>query len=78
MSTCRLHPRGPRPDPVLLEQRPDLPTSVLFGSKERAGGVRDAEGVVAKPFPVFALGVNHLGPYKDGPGEVQVGAEVAR
>jgi RraA family protein len=34
------------------------------------GAVRDAEGLAAGPVPVFALGVNHLGPYKDGPGEI--------
>ena len=44
------------------------------------GAVRDAEGLAAGPMPVFALGINHLGPYKDGPGEihgpVQVGGMV--
>lgn len=161
MSTCRLHPPGPRPDPLLLERCRDLPTSVLSDSQERAGGargvhwvpgghwpriagpaltvrtrpgdnlvvhraldlaqpgdvlvvdaggcterailgeimgryavtrgltaivvdgaVRDAEGLAAGPIPVFALAVNHLGPYKDGPGEihgpVQVGGVVVR
>jgi regulator of RNase E activity RraA len=161
MSTCRLHPSGPRPDPALLEQARDLPTSILSDSMERVGGVRgvhwvpggrwprvagpaltvrtrpgdnlvvhraldlaepgdvlvvdsggflerailgeimgryavarglaalvvdgavrDAEGLAAGPMPVFALGINHLGPYKDGPGEihgpVQVGGTVVR
>jgi regulator of RNase E activity RraA len=161
MSTCRLHPTGPRPDPVLLEHCRDLPTSILSDSMERVGGVRgvhwvpggrwprvagpaltvrtrpgdnlvvhraldlaepgdvlvvdsggflerailgeimgryavtrglaalvvdgavrDAEGLAAGPMPVFALGINHLGPYKDGPGEihgpVQVGGIVVR
>jgi regulator of RNase E activity RraA len=161
MSTCRLHPTGPRPDPALLEQCRDLPTSILSDSQERAGGVRgvhwvpggrwprvagpaltvrtrpgdnlvvhraldlaqpgdvlvvdaggfperavlgeimgryavtrglealgvpdgavDDEGLAAGPIPVFALGINHLGPYKDGPGEihgpVQVGGTVVR
>lgn len=44
------------------------------------GAVRDVEGLAAGPLPVFARGVNHLGPYKDGPGEiggpVQVGGTV--
>ncbi len=149
MSTCRLHPPGPRPDPTLLEQCRDLPTSILSDSQERVGGVRgvywvpggrwprvagpaltvrtrpgdnlvvhraldlaepgdvlvvdaggyleraiigeimgryavtrglaalvvdgavrDAEGLAAGPIPVFAVGINHLGPYKDGPGEI--------
>jgi regulator of RNase E activity RraA len=161
MSTCRLHPSGPRPDPALLEQCRELPTSILSDSMERVGGVRgvhwvpggrwprvagpaltvrtrpgdnlvvhraldlavpgdvlvvdaggfqerailgeimgryavtrgvaaividgavrDAEGLAAGPIPVFALGINHLGPYKDGPGEihgpVQVGGTVVR
>ena len=161
MSTCRLHPSGPRPDPLLLERCRDLPTSVLSDSQERAGGmrglhwvpggrwprvagpaltvrtrpgdnlvvhraldlaepgdvlvvdaggfterailgeimgryavtrglaaivvdgaVRDAEGLAEGPIPVFALAINHLGPYKDGPGEihgpVQVGGTVVR
>jgi regulator of RNase E activity RraA len=161
MSTCRLHPAGPRPDPALLERCRALPTSILSDSQERAGGmrclhwvpggrwprlagpaltvrtrpgdnlvvhraldlaqpgdvlvvdaggfqerailgeimlryavtrglagmvvdgsVRDAEGLAAGPIPVFALGINHLGPYKDGPGEihgaVQAGGTVVR
>ncbi len=161
MSTCRLHPSGPRPDPALLEHARDLPTSILSDSQERLGGVRglhwvpggrwprvagpaltvrtrpgdnlvvhraldlaepgdvlvvdaggfterailgeimgryavtrglaaivvdgavrDAEGLAEGPIPVFALAINHLGPYKDGPGEihgpVQVGGTVVR
>ena len=161
MSTCRRYPGGPRPDPALLAQCRDLPTSILSDSMERAGGlrgvhwvpggtwprvagpaltvrtrpgdnlvvhraldlaeagdvivvdaggfqerailgeimgryaatrgiaalvvdgaVRDAEGLAAGPVPVFALGINHLGPYKDGPGEVhghvQAGGAVVR
>ncbi|TFV63821.1 dimethylmenaquinone methyltransferase [Geodermatophilus sp. DF01-2] len=149
MSTCRLHPPGPRPDPALLERCRALPTSILSDSMDRVGGlrglhwvgggrwprvagpaltvrtrpgdnlvihraldlaapgdvlvvdaggsteravlgeimaryaasrnlgaivvdgaVRDAEGLAAGAVPVFALGVNHLGPYKDGPGEI--------
>lgn len=161
MSTCRLHPPGPRPDRRLLDQCVDLPTSILSDSMDRIGGVRgvhwipggrwprvagpaltvrtrpgdnlvvhraldltrpgdilvvdgggslerallgeimgryaasrgiaalvvdgavrDAEGLAAGSVPVFALGINHLGPYKDGPGEVhgpvQAGGTVVR
>jgi regulator of RNase E activity RraA len=161
MSTCRLHRPGPRPDPALLEQCRELPTSILSDSMERVGGVRgvhwvpggrwprvagpaltvrtrpgdnlvvhraldlaepgdvlvvdaggfderailgeimgryaaarglaalvvdgavrDAEGLAAGRVPVFARAINHLGPYKDGPGEihgpVQVGGTVVR
>ena len=161
MSTCRLHPTGPRTDPDLLARCRDLPTSILSDSMDRTGGlqgihwvpggrwprvagpaltvrtrpgdnlvvhraldlarpgdvlvvdgggslerallgelmgryavtrglaalvvdgaVRDADGLATGPIPVFALGVNHLGPYKDGPGEVhgpvQAGGTVVR
>ncbi|MGY1826947.1 RraA family protein [Blastococcus sp. SYSU DS0541] len=161
MSTCRLHPPGPRPDPALLARARALPTSILSDSMERAqgatglhwvpgaawprvagpaftvrtrpgdnlvvhraldlaepgdvlvvdgggaldravlgeimaryaaarglaalvvdGAVRDREGLAEGPVPVFARGINHLGPYKDGPGElrgpVQAGGAVVR
>ncbi|MCJ1961412.1 RraA family protein [Novosphingobium mangrovi (ex Hu et al. 2023)] len=36
------------------------------------GAIRDAAAIRASSFPVFAAGVTHRGPYKDGPGEVNV------
>lgn len=36
------------------------------------GAIRDSAELSAGTFPVFALGVTHRGPYKDGPGEVNV------
>lgn len=36
------------------------------------GAIRDSEELIAGSFPVFAAGVTHRGPYKDGPGEVNV------
>ncbi|SON57770.1 4-hydroxy-2-oxoglutarate aldolase [Hartmannibacter diazotrophicus] len=36
------------------------------------GAVRDSGWIRANAFPVFAAGVNHRGPYKDGPGEINV------
>ena len=36
------------------------------------GAVRDYGAIRAGRFPVFAAGVTHRGPYKDGPGEVNV------
>ena len=149
MSTCRLHPPGPRPDAGLLERCRALPTSILSDCMARSGGicgvhrvpgggwpraagpaltvrtrpgdnlvvhraldlaepgdvlvvdgggaldrallgelmtrwatarglaalvvdgaVRDVEGLAAGPLPVLARGINHLGPYKVGPGEI--------
>jgi regulator of RNase E activity RraA len=36
------------------------------------GAIRDADALRASSFPVFAAGVTHRGPYKDGPGEINV------
>lgn len=36
------------------------------------GAIRDAGVIRAGSFPVFAAGVTHRGPYKDGPGEINV------
>lgn len=36
------------------------------------GAIRDAGAIRAGTFPVFAAGVTHRGPYKDGPGEINV------
>lgn len=36
------------------------------------GAVRDSAWIKANAFPVFAAGITHRGPYKDGPGEINV------
>jgi len=36
------------------------------------GSIRDVAAIRAQGFPVFAAGVTHRGPYKDGPGEINV------
>ncbi|MGD9944201.1 MAG: RraA family protein [Burkholderiaceae bacterium] len=36
------------------------------------GAIRDHAALSAGAFPVFAAGVTHRGPYKDGPGEINV------
>ena len=36
------------------------------------GAIRDAAALRVGSFPVFAAGVTHRGPYKDGPGEINV------
>jgi regulator of RNase E activity RraA len=36
------------------------------------GAVRDTDMIGAGTFPVFAAGITHRGPYKDGPGEINV------
>ena len=36
------------------------------------GAIRDAEAFLDVNLPVFAAGVTHRGPYKDGPGEINV------
>lgn len=36
------------------------------------GAIRDADALAAAAFPVYARGVTHRGPYKNGPGEINV------
>jgi RraA family protein len=36
------------------------------------GAVRDVAYMRTRSFPIFAAGVTHRGPYKDGPGEINV------
>lgn len=36
------------------------------------GAIRDVAAIRAQDLPVFAAGVTHRGPYKDGPGEINV------
>lgn len=36
------------------------------------GAIRDAAAIGAGDFPMFAAGISHRGPYKDGPGEINV------
>src|SRR4029450_12004836 len=36
------------------------------------GAIRDSAAIRAGNFPLFAAGVTHRGPYKDGPGEINV------
>ena len=51
---------------VATAQRRGLAGMVLYGA------VRDARSLREGCFPVFAAGVTHRGPYKDGPGEINV------
>jgi RraA family protein len=41
------------------------------------GAIRDVDMIAAGDFPVFAAGVTHRGPYKDGPGEINVPIAIA-
>ena len=54
MSTCRLHPRGPSPDPALLDRCRALPTSTLSDSMERTGGVCGVHPVPGGRWPRVA------------------------
>jgi regulator of RNase E activity RraA len=36
------------------------------------GAIRDADELRSRDFPVYARGVTHRGPYKNGPGEIGV------
>jgi regulator of RNase E activity RraA len=41
------------------------------------GAIRDSAAVRAGSFPVFAAGIAHRGPYKDGPGEINCAISIA-
>jgi RraA family protein len=36
------------------------------------GAIRDADALARSSFPVYARGITHRGPYKNGPGEINV------
>jgi RraA family protein len=40
------------------------------------GAIRDSDALSEGDFPVYAAGVTHRGPYKDGPGEINVAVSV--
>jgi RraA family protein len=40
------------------------------------GAIRDAGALAASAFPVYARGVTHRGPYKNGPGEINVDVSI--
>jgi RraA family protein len=71
-------------DVIVVDAGGDL-TNALFGEIMMAtavkigvagvvlnGAVRDSEEIAQGNFPLYAAGVTHRGPYKDGPGEVNV------
>ena len=71
-------------DVVVVDGGGDL-TSALIGELMTAhakarhiagivinGAIRDSAAIRAGSFPVYAAGVTHRGPYKDGPGEINV------
>ena len=71
-------------DVIVVDAGGDLTNSltgelmVAQAIKRRLGGfvingaIRDAAAIRAGSFPVFAAGISHRGPYKDGPGEINV------
>jgi regulator of RNase E activity RraA len=75
-------------DVVVVAAGGDL-TTALFGELMAAhaiargvagividGSVRDSGTLRAQSFPVYAAGVTHRGPYKDGPGEINVAVAI--
>lgn len=71
-------------DVIVVDAGGDL-TNALFGEIMVAtavklglagivlnGAVRDSEEIGRGDFPLYAAGVSHRGPYKDGPGEINV------
>lgn len=71
-------------DVIVVDAAGDLTNALIgemmvaYAEKKNLGGIvingaiRDAASIGAGDFPVFAAGVTHRGPYKDGPGEINV------
>ncbi|HEY4254628.1 MAG TPA: RraA family protein [Roseomonas sp.] len=71
-------------DIIVVDAGGDL-TNAIIGElmlaqmvKKRLGGIvingsiRDSAAIAGQGFPVYAAGITHRGPYKDGPGEINV------
>lgn len=71
-------------DVIVVDAGGDLSNALIgelmlaFAKKQQLAGVvingavRDLESIASGNFPVYAAGVTHRGPYKDGPGEINV------
>lgn len=71
-------------DIIVVDAGGDLTNAIIgelmlaFAEHRKLGGfvingaIRDYAAIHAGAFPVFAAGVTHRGPYKDGPGEINV------
>ncbi len=71
-------------DVIVVDAGGDLTNAIIgelmlaFAEHRRLGGfvingaIRDYAAIHAGSFPVFAAGITHRGPYKDGPGEINV------
>ncbi len=55
---------------VTLAQRKKIAGFVIDGA------IRDSAAIRAGAFPVFAAGVSHRGPYKNGPGEINCAVSI--
>lgn len=49
---------------VAIAQRNKVAGIIIYGA------IRDAEEIRRMKFPLYATGITHRGPYKDGPGEI--------
>ncbi|MFK7699016.1 RraA family protein [Pseudomonas caspiana] len=71
-------------DVIVVDSGGDLTNALIgelmlaFAQKKQLAGVvingavRDTASIAASDFPVYARGVTHRGPYKNGPGEINV------
>ena len=75
-------------DVIVVDAGGDLTTAImgdlmLAHAKQRGvaglvinGAVRDVDSIRAQDLPLYAAGVTHRGPYKDGPGEINVAVAI--
>jgi RraA family protein len=76
--------RAERGDIIVVDAGGDLTNAIIgelmssyaehagFGGFVINGAIRDSGALRASEFPVYAAGITHRGPYKDGPGEINV------
>ncbi|MFE7060822.1 RraA family protein [Sutcliffiella sp. NPDC057660] len=71
-------------DVIVVDAGGDLSNAIVgeimlrLAKRNRVGGfvingaIRDSAAFASEHFPVYACGITHKGPYKDGPGEINV------
>lgn len=75
-------------DVIVVDAGGDLTNAIIgelmagFAASRKLGGIvingaiRDADALRKSEFPIFAAGVTHRGPYKDGPGQINVAVAI--
>ena len=63
---------GPQRNAIIGEIMSTLAASRKIAGMVIDGPIRDVDSISKNKFPVFARSISHRGPYKEGPGEINV------